>query len=204
MVARTAETDWNVGTFLIPAGNNGNTRIETRRGIAVRALSVVYHRIVKPFERETARSGRILAIDYGTVRMGLAISDPFGLTAQGLPTLERTNKRADLSRIAQLTADFSVAEVVMGNPVSPRGEDTEMSRRAARFADELRRSLGIPVVLWDERLTSLEADRALTESGASRSVRRRSRDRMAAQILLQSYLDRRSYERERLAALAEP
>lgn len=164
----------------------------------------MYHRIVERFESENAaRSHRVLAIDYGSVRMGFAVSDPLRLTAQGLPTLERTSKRADLSRIAQLAADYSVAEVIVGNPVSHKGQDTEMSRRAARFADELRTSLGVPVVLWDERLTSLEADRALTESGASRSVRRRSRDRMAAQILLQSYLDRRAYERER-SARAEP
>jgi putative pre-16S rRNA nuclease len=161
--------------------------------------------MVKQFEpEETARSGRILAIDYGSVRMGLAVSDPLGLTAQGLPTLERSNKRADLGRISQLAADYSVAEVIVGNPISYEGQDTEMSRRAARFADELRAGLGLPVVLWDERLTSLEADRALRESDASRSARRRARDRMAAQILLQSYLDRRSYERERRAARAEP
>jgi len=168
---------------------------------------VVYHRIVDPFPphpHAIVQSGRILAIDYGSVRMGLAVSDPLGLTAQGLPTLERTNKQADLGRISQLAADYSVAEVIVGHPISAKGEDTEMSRRVARFADELRAGLGLRVLLWDERLTSLEADRALKESGASRGARRRARDRMAAQILLQSYLDRRAYEREHTPARAEP
>lgn len=164
---------------------------------------MVYHRIVEQLKRENL-SGRILAIDYGSVRMGFAVSDPLGLTAQGLPTLERTNKRTDLSRIAQLAVDYAVTEVIVGHPISVKGQDTEMSRRAARFADELRAKLCLPVGLWDERLTSLEADRALRESRASRSARRRARDRMAAQILLQSCLDRRSYERERMAARAEP
>lgn len=163
----------------------------------------MYHQIVERSESENAaRPGRILAIDYGSVRIGLAVSDALGLTAQGLPTLERTNKRVDLSRIAELAADYSVAEVIVGNPVGHQGQETAISRRAARLADELRATLSVPVMLWDERLTSLEADRALTESGASRSLRRRSRDRMAAQILLQSYLDRRAYERT--AARAEP
>jgi putative Holliday junction resolvase len=165
--------------------------------------TVMYHRTMERFEPENgARPGRILAIDYGSVRIGLAVSDALGLTAQGLPTLERTNKRADISRIAELAADYSVAEVIVGNPVGRQGQETEISRRAARFGDELRTELGLLVVLWDERLTSLEADRALAESGATRSVRRRSRDRMAAQILLQSYLDRRAYQRA--AARAEP
>lgn len=157
------------------------------------------------FEPETVtRPGRVLAIDYGSVRIGLAVSDALGLTAQGLPTLERTNKRSDLGRIGELAADYSVAEVIVGNPLGHQGQETEISRRAAHFADELRARLSLPVTLWDERLTSVEADRALAESGASRSVRRRSRDRMAAQILLQSYLDRRAYERERTAARTEP
>ena len=146
------------------------------------------------------RPGRVLAIDYGSVRIGLAVCDELGLTAQGLPTLVRTNKRDDLRRISEFAADYLVAEVIVGNPVGHAGQATEMSRRAARFAEELRNALGIPVVLWDERLTSLEADRVLTESGASRSARRHTRDRIAAQILLQSYLDRRAYERERIAA----
>ena len=163
----------------------------------------MYHRIVERFESDNAVcSGRVLAIDYGSVRIGLAVSDALGLTAQGLPTLERTSKRADLSRIAELAADYSVATVIVGNPMDQRGQETEMSRRAARFAEELRASLNVPVILWDERLTSLEADRALTESGARRSLRRRLRDRMAAQILLQSYLDRQAHERT--AARAQP
>ena len=140
-------------------------------------------------------SGRVLAIDFGSVRVGLAVSDALGLTAQGLPTLVRTTNESDLAGIAQIAADYSVARVIVGHPISHSGEQTQMSRRAARFADRLRARLGLPVELWDERLTSLEADRVLRESGTDRRRQPGARDRVAAQILLQSYLDRRALER---------
>jgi putative Holliday junction resolvase len=149
-------------------------------------------------------NGRILAIDFGTVRLGLAVSDTLGLTAQGLATIERTNKAADLRRIEQAVTEYSPVRVLIGHPISHSGAETEMSRRAVRFADELRSVLDLPVEMWDERLTSREADRFLAESGLRRTQRRESRDRVAAQILLQSYLDRHAYERERTGAQAEP
>jgi putative holliday junction resolvase len=149
-------------------------------------------------------AGRILAIDFGTVRLGLAISDALRLTAQGLETIERTNKEADLRQIGQIIAEYSPVRVLVGHPLSHSGAETEMSRRAGRFADRLRALLDVPVELWDERLTSREADRFLSESGLRRAQRRQSRDRVAAQILLQSYLDRHAYERGHAGAQAEP
>jgi putative holliday junction resolvase len=158
----------------------------------------MYHRRVRDFDaRNRATSDRILAIDFGLARIGLAVSDALALTAQGLATLERTNREADLGRIAGLVAEYSVARVIVGYPISSSGGETEMSRRVVRFADELRARLACPVELWDERGTSLEADRMLRETGARRTARRRTRDRVAATILLQSYLDRRAQERER-------
>lgn len=141
------------------------------------------------------KTGRVLAIDFGSVRVGLAVSDALGLTAQGLPTLVRTTNESDLAGIAQIAADYSICRIIVGHPISHSGEETRMSRRAARFADQLRTRLGLPVELWDERLTSREADRVLRESGTGRRKNPGARDRVAAQILLQSYLDRRALER---------
>jgi len=140
--------------------------------------------------------GRILAIDFGLVRIGLAVSDALGLTAQGLPTLARTNKEADFRYLENLAAEYAVARVIVGHPISHASEETEMSRRVVRFVEELRPRLALPVDLWDERLTSLEADRSLRESNVGGKKRRQARDRVAAQILLQSYLDRRAYQRQ--------
>jgi putative holliday junction resolvase len=144
--------------------------------------------------------GRILAIDFGLVRVGLAISDALGLTAQGLPTLVRTNKNADFRHLGTLAAEYAVARVIVGHPIGAAGEETDMSRRVVRFAEELRQRLALPVDLWDERMTSLEADRSLRESNMGGRKRRQARDRVAAQILLQSYLDRRAYQRQAMGA----
>jgi len=135
--------------------------------------------------------------------MGLAVSDALGLTAQGLPTLQRTNKRADLDRIERVAADYSVTRILVGHPISRTGEATDMSRLAVRFVEELRERLAVPVELWDERMTSREADRSLRETGMDARKRRQARDRVAAQILLQSYLDRRAFERARTEVRAE-
>jgi putative Holliday junction resolvase len=142
---------------------------------------------------------RILAIDFGTRRLGLAISDALGITAQGLPTLEHTSLNATLERIQALVEEYSVERVLVGNPLGHGGGETAMSRRAAEFAEKLRRRLGCPVESWDERLTSVEANRVLRESGASIAKRRRAVDRVAATLLLQSYLDFLANQRIRSA-----
>jgi len=144
--------------------------------------------------------GRILAIDYGTRRIGLAVSDALGITAQGLPTLERTNLAEALQYIQQLAEEYCTELVLLGNPLSHRGTDTTMSGHVASFAEKLRRRVKCPVELVDERLTSAEAGRVLRESGISIEKRRGARDRMAATLLLQAYLDRRANEAERARA----
>jgi len=121
--------------------------------------------------------------------MGLAVSDALGITAQGLPTLERVRREDDLRRIQELVEEYSAERVIVGNPLGHGGGETAMSRRAAKFAEDLRRRLSCPVQLWDERLTSVEANRSLRESGLSLGKRRRAVDRVAATLLLQSYLD---------------
>ncbi len=138
---------------------------------------------------------RILAIDFGMKRMGLAVSDALGLTAQGLPTLERTRLEDDLGRLQQLAQEFSVARVILGNPLGHGGGETATSRLAAAFAEKLRRRLSCPVELWDERLTSVEANRMLRDTGLSLRKRRKAVDRVAATLLLQNYLDYHSHKK---------
>jgi putative holliday junction resolvase len=148
-------------------------------------------------------AGRILAVDFGTKRMGLAVSDAVGLTAQGLPSLERTRRHDDLRHIQQLAEDYSVERVLLGHPISQSGEETAMSRQVASFAQKLRERLSCPVDLWDERLTSAEASRMLRSSGIGIEKRRRAVDRVAATLLLQSYLDRQAFEKERIHSLGD-
>lgn len=137
-------------------------------------------------------SGRILAIDYGSRRMGLAVSDPLGITAQGLETLERKNKRSDFARLERVLREYHVLEIVLGKPLRMSGEEGTQSRKAAEFAEELRRRFQLPVHLWDERLTSSEANRLLREAEVSLEKRARAVDRMAATLILQSFLQARS------------
>jgi putative pre-16S rRNA nuclease len=146
---------------------------------------------------------RILAIDFGMKRMGLAISDALGVTAQGLPTLERKRREDDLTRIQKTVEEYSVERVIVGNPIGHGGGETQMSRRATEFAERLRRRLSCPVDLWDERLTSVEANRSLRESGLSLQKRQGAVDRVAATLLLQSYLDYLENERRRERGAAQ-
>jgi len=145
---------------------------------------------------------RVLAIDFGMRRMGLAVSDALGITAQGLPTLSRTRLDDDLSKIRELTEEYSTERVIVGNPLGHGGGETAMSRKAAEFAEKLRRCVNCPVLLWDERLTSVEANRALRDFGLSLGKRQSAVDRVAATLLLQSYLDFLSNERSRNAGVA--
>jgi putative Holliday junction resolvase len=133
--------------------------------------------------------GRILALDLGTRRIGMALSDELGLTAQGLVTLDRTNLRADLARLSTLAAERGVTLVLVGNPINMDGSEGRRSEWARDFAGKLHRHTGLPVRLWDERLTSVEAERVLREGGVTRLKKRGAVDRLAAVILLGSYLD---------------
>jgi putative pre-16S rRNA nuclease len=143
---------------------------------------------------------RILAIDFGTRRMGLAVSDALGITAQGLATLQRTRTEDDLHRLQKLVEEYDAELVLVGNPLSQRGTETAMSERVAGFAAKLRRWVSCPVELADERLTSAQAERVLREAGLSPRKRRNARDRLSAVLLLQTFLDRRANERARAAS----
>jgi len=134
-------------------------------------------------------NGRILALDFGKKRIGLAISDPLGITAQGLQTLQRTNTREDLEALAALAAERDVTLFLFGNPLHMSGHESRQGGHTRDFADRLARRTGIAIQFWDERLTSVEANRVLRESGISIEKRARAVDRLAAVLLLESYLD---------------
>lgn len=131
---------------------------------------------------------RILAIDYGARRMGLAVSDPLGITAQGLETLERKNKRTDFAYLERVIRDYEVKEIVLGYPLRMSGEAGTQSAKVTEFAEALRQRFPLPVHLWDERLTSAEANRLLREAEVSSRKRAQAVDRMAAVLILQSFL----------------
>lgn len=137
----------------------------------------------------TPEQSRILALDLGKKRIGLAISDPLGITAQGLPNLVRVRKRADLAALEQLVRERQVGLILLGNPINMRGDEGRQSAWVREFAAALTERTGLPVKLWDERLTSVEANRVLRSSGISIEKRAAAVDRLSAVILLQSYLD---------------
>src|SRR4029077_16014770 len=135
-------------------------------------------------------AGRILAIDYGRKRLGLAISDPLRFTARPLATWIRSNRRHDLARLSRLCREQEVSLIVMGWPLQLAGTQGEMASEAGRFAERLRADLGIAVELVDERLSSWEAEQTLTETqgGKYRSRDRKRLDEVAAAVILRDYL----------------
>ena len=124
--------------------------------------------------------------------MGLAVSDLLGITAQGIETLQRRNKKADFARLGQVVRQYDVREIVLGYPLRMSGEEGTQSQKVAGFAQELRQKFGLPIHLWDERLTSAEANRLLREAELSIQKRAQAVDRMAAVLILQSFLQARS------------
>ncbi|MGH9625740.1 MAG: Holliday junction resolvase RuvX [Bryobacteraceae bacterium] len=134
-------------------------------------------------------TGRVLALDVGKKRIGLAVSDPLGITAQGLQTLERTRIRDDLDQLKRIAAEKDVRKLLVGRPLHMSGSESRQEVYTREFAERLGRHLGLPVVYRDERLTSAEAERTLHEARAKLEERRKAVDRMAAVLLLQSYLD---------------
>jgi putative holliday junction resolvase len=144
---------------------------------------------------DSSRSaGRILGLDVGSRRIGIAVSDPLGITAQGLETLERRNKRYDFEHLQRVIREYEVREIVVGLPLRMSGAEGTQSEKMRAFADELRKKFDLPVHLWDERLTSAEANRFLRETELSIEKRGKAVDRMAAVLILQSWMEQRSME----------
>ena len=131
-------------------------------------------------------------MDVGARRIGLAVSDPLGITAQGLETLHRQNKRRDYARLEHVIREHEVAEIVMGLPLRMSGAEGIQAEKMQAFAEDIRRRFKVPVHLWDERLTSAQANRLLRETDMSIKRRGAVVDQMAAVLILQSWLDARS------------
>jgi len=140
--------------------------------------------------------GAVLAIDYGRRRIGVAASDPLGITAQGIATLDGRDRPGAIEAIATLVAEREAGRVLVGHPLSMDGTAGPMAREAEAFAASLRARLAIPVELVDERLSSFAADQALREAGLSRRERAAREDQVAAALLLRAWLDTTQREQD--------
>jgi putative Holliday junction resolvase len=132
---------------------------------------------------------RILALDPGTKRIGVALSDELGWTAQPLETFERKSPEADAAHIKDLVRRHDVREIVMGMPVHLSGRVGPAAQSAQRFLEMIQAATGVPVVAWDERLTTKAAEQLLIDADVSRKKRKGAVDRVAAALLLKSYLE---------------
>lgn len=138
---------------------------------------------------------RIMGLDYGTKTVGVAVSDPLGITAQAVETIERKaeNKlRQTLARIETLAKEYEVEKFVLGLPKHMNNDIGERAEKSMEFGEMLHRRTGIEVIMWDERLTTASAERTLIEAGVRRENRKQFIDQIAAVFILQSYLDSRS------------
>jgi len=144
---------------------------------------------------------RVLGLDVGSKTIGLAVSDPLGITAQGLLTIRRKNKRLDFEQLASVIREDQVAEIVIGYPLRMSGMEGVQAERMQRFANEVREKFGLPVHLWDERLTSSQANRLLREFDLSIKKRGKAVDRMAAVLILQNWMEARDISGQQTDAL---
>ena len=137
---------------------------------------------------------RIIGLDFGSKTVGVAVSDPLGITAQGIEIVRRTSEnklRKTLARIEELVAEYEVTEIVLGFPKNMNNTIGERAEKSLAFKEMLERRTGLPVVMWDERLTTVAANRTLIEGGVRRENRKDYVDMLAAVYILQGYLDSR-------------
>lgn len=135
---------------------------------------------------------RIMGLDYGSKTIGVAISDPLGITAQGIEIIRREDEnklRKSLRRIEELAKEYEVSEIVLGFPKHLNNTVGERAEKSLQLKEILERRMGLPVVMWDERLTTIEANRTLMETGVRRENRGKYVDMLAAVFILQGYLD---------------
>lgn len=132
---------------------------------------------------------RVLALDIGSKRIGVAVSDELGFTAQALKTLESRGHINDIKSVVELVKNLSVTEIVVGMPYNMDGSEGPQAKKALELMDELAQATSVPVFSWDERMTTMAAERMLIEADLSRAKRRKVVDRVAATLILQGYLD---------------
>lgn len=136
---------------------------------------------------------RILGLDFGSRTVGVAISDPLGLTAQGVETIERKEEnklRKTCARIEELIAEYGAEAIVLGLPKNMNNTEGDRAEKSKKFGAMLEQRTGLPIILWDERLTTVAAEQILIESGVRRENRKAVIDKVAACLILQGYLDR--------------
>ncbi len=142
---------------------------------------------------------RIMGLDFGSKTVGVAISDPLLLTAQGITIIHRKGEnklRQTLAQIEALIVEYEVSEIVLGNPKNMNATLGERAKLSAQFQEMLERRTGLPVILWDERLTTVAAEKAMIEAGIRREHRKEHVDKIAAVFILQGYLDSRKNAKE--------
>ncbi len=132
---------------------------------------------------------RILALDVGSKRIGLAVSDELGFIAQALKTLDTKGRQRDIDSIIRIVNEMDVSEIVVGMPYNMNGSEGPQAQKVSEFADQLSRATSVPVLKWDERMSTLAAEKILLEADLSRLKRRKVIDKVAAAIILQGYLD---------------
>lgn len=133
---------------------------------------------------------RIIGLDVGQKTIGVAVSDPLGFTAQGLKTIYRKNKEQSISEVIELCKEYNPTTIVVGLPKNMNGTMGPACERIMNFCEDLKKSIDIKIELWDERLTTVEATRAMLEADLSRSKRKKIVDKVAATYILQGYLDK--------------
>lgn len=142
---------------------------------------------------------RIMGLDFGSKTVGVAVSDELLLTAQGLEIIRRKEEnklRRTLARIEELIVEYGVEEIVLGLPINMNATEGERAKLTLEFREKLERRTGLPVIMWDERLTTVAADKIMTEVGIRREHRKEYVDMIAAVLILQGYLDKRSIKAE--------
>ncbi len=142
---------------------------------------------------------RIMGLDYGSKTVGVAISDSLGITAQGIETIERKEEnklRQTLARIEALVKEYEVEKIVLGFPKNMNNTIGERAEKSLELKEKLERRIGVPVIMWDERLTTVEAERTLIESKVRRENRKKYVDKIAAVFILQGYLDSLQFGQE--------
>ena len=142
---------------------------------------------------------RLMGLDYGSKTVGVAVSDPLGLTAQGVETVWRKQEnklRQTMARIEELISEYQVERIVLGYPKNMNNTIGERAVKSLEFKEKLEKRTGLSVVMWDERLTTAEAERTLMETGVRRENRKQFLDQMAAVLILQGYLDRMNMNKD--------
>ena len=142
---------------------------------------------------------RVLGLDYGSKTVGVAVSDPLGLTAQGVETVWRKQEnklRRTLARIEEIISEYQVTEIVLGYPKNMNNTVGERAEKSLEFKEMLERRTGLPVIMWDERLTTMAADRTLEGTGVHKEDRKQYLDQVAAVFILQGYLDAAAHKKE--------